>query len=454
MTDTLKKVSQNSLKRRMALSIAGARGGVGLLSNRASGLFMSPDKQKAHYDKALSREAKRFVRELGKLKGAYVKIGQMLALYGDHLLPEPVTEALHELEDQTMMLDWSVMAPVIDAQLGQARENFDIDSEAIAAASLAQVYRADYMPTGEKKCLKVQYPDIASTIDSDFNSVMQMLVLTKWIKQGANIEQWMEQVKQVLDNEVNYIYEQSMTEQVRQYLIDDNRYIVPAVATQYSTPTLLVMDYVEGYDVSDPHVQALSLERRNKLAKAMLEIFFKEIFEWNLVQTDPNFGNYRIQIQESTDADKLVLLDFGATRKFPKPFIQALQQTIIAAYKRDIPGIIDGAIGLGCLSDKDNDEVKESFAQFCCYILEPLHQELTGVPEGVFNEAGQYRWKESKLLKRAGKQAAKSVFIKGFSIPPNEFGLLIKKLTGVFTFMSAIGAEFNAHHLLEKYVDS
>lgn len=453
MTDTLKKVSQNSIKRRMALSLAGARGGVGLLSNRASGLFMSPDKQKAHHDKALSREAKRFVRELGKLKGAYVKIGQMLALYGDHLLPEPVTEALHELEDQTMMLDWSVMEPVIDGQLGQAREHFDIDAKAIAAASLAQVYRADYKLTGKQVCLKVQYPDIANTIDSDFNSVMQMLLLTRWIKQGANIEQWMQQVKQVLDNEVNYVYEQSMTEQVRQYLSDDNRYVVPEVESQYSTSTLLVMDYVEGHEVTHPNVQALSLERRNKLAQAMLEVFFKEVFEWNLVQTDPNFGNYRIQIDKDNHDDKLVLLDFGATRKFPKPFIKALQKTIIAAYKRDISNIIHGAIGLGCLSDEDTDEVKESFANFCCYILEPLHKELTGVPEGVFNELGQYRWKESKLLKRAGKQAAKSMFIKGFSIPPNEFGLLIKKLTGVFTFMSAIGAEFNAHHLLEKYVD-
>ena len=115
----MKKIKTGGLRRRFAIGAAGARGGLGLLSSKASGLLLSKDQQQAHHDAALEREALRFVKQLGELKGAYVKIGQMLALYGEHLLPKAVTAALHTLESQTTELDWSVIEPQLQQALEQ-----------------------------------------------------------------------------------------------------------------------------------------------------------------------------------------------------------------------------------------------------------------------------------------------------------------------------------------------
>ena len=109
----MKKITKGSLRRRLALGAAGARSGAGILSSHAFSLLLAKDQRQTHTDQALEREAKRFVKQLGELKGAYVKIGQMLALYGEHLLPRPITQALHTLESQTTPIDWTAIAPVL-----------------------------------------------------------------------------------------------------------------------------------------------------------------------------------------------------------------------------------------------------------------------------------------------------------------------------------------------------
>ena len=91
----MKKVKTGAMRRRISLSVAGVKSGVNLVGSNIAGLLVADDKKEAHRNAALEREASRFVAELGRLKGAYVKIGQMLALYGEHLLPPAITRALH-----------------------------------------------------------------------------------------------------------------------------------------------------------------------------------------------------------------------------------------------------------------------------------------------------------------------------------------------------------------------
>lgn len=306
----MKKIKQGGFSRRLSLGVAGARGGLGLLQAKASGLLLSKDKQQLHNDLALEKEARRFVQHLGELKGAYVKIGQMLALYGEHILPAPVTDALHTLESATNPLDWSVIEPAIMAELGVDNlSDFVIDPKAMAAASLSQVHKAS-RDGNVSHCFKIQYPGIADAIEDDFKNVMQMLSLARWVKSGKQLEVLALELKTYLLREVDYRHELNTAEKVRMLLKADHRYVVPQYFPQHCSDKLLVMELVDGEDVMSDRVQSLSQQRRNSLAECMLELFFKEIFEWGLMQTDPNFGNYRIQV--GAEADKLVLLDFGA----------------------------------------------------------------------------------------------------------------------------------------------
>ena len=204
--------------------------------------------------------------------------------------------------------------------------------------------------------------------------------------------------------------------------------------------------------MTDNEVQSLPLSRRNKLAKAMLDLLMKEIFEWGVLQTDPNFGNYRIKC--SAKRDTLVLLDFGAVRAFDNSFLNPLRATIAGAYHNDKAAVVQGVIDLKCIDECHPKSVQESFASFCMGLLEPLREDFDGVSSDWINEKGEYCWAESKLIKRAAKQAAKSSFSLHFTVPPQEFALIARKLTGVFTFIVVVKAEFNGHDILKTYVDN
>ncbi len=443
----MKKVKTGALRRRLSLGMVGAKSGVNLLGASLANLWVSEDQKEAHRTAALEREARRFVEELGRLKGAYVKIGQMLALYGEHLLPSSVNRALHTLEAQTTPIDWQQ----VSIQLKPEFKELKIEANAFAAASLAQVHKAKLGDVSV--CVKIQYPGIASAIDDDFKHFLQMLKLASWIKSARHLEEVTKQLKRHLIEEVDYRKEFNKAQRIREYLANDPRFMIPQYYPNYCTRDVLTMDYVDGFDVKDKEVQSLSLERRNSLAIAMLELFFIEAFDWGLMQTDPNFGNYRILIDPSGSNDRLVLLDFGAVHDLDTQFQNALRTTILGAWQDDQQKTIEGLIGLKCLTVDDSKAVKESFAHFCTMLMEPFRQDFTAVPKYALNTQGVYNWDKSKLLQRSANLGSTSMMHKGFSMPPSDFMLIVRKLTGVFTFVCAIKAEFNAYQLLETYSD-
>jgi len=448
----MKEIKRGGLRRRLAIGAAGARSGFGLLSSQAKTLLLPEDKQKAHSEKAMEREATRFTAKLGELKGAYVKIGQMLALYGEHLLPQPVTRALHRLEAQTSPLDWAAIERGLTGSLSDEQlMQLEIDREPFAAASLSQVHLAQIKQSAEKVCVKVQYPNVADTIEDDFSSVVGMLKLTRWIKSSRQFERLMQEFKGYLLKEVDYQYELNTAQRIADYLQDDARYLVPHYYPKLSSSTVLTMQFVDGYDVMHPSVQSLTQDRRNRLALAMLELFFNEMFDWKLMQTDPNFGNFRIVIDDKGENDQLALLDFGAVHQLDEGFSAALRKTILAAQDEHQDEVIAGLIELKCLRETDSESVKASFVEFCSYILEPFKRDLSQVPECARTKEGLYDWYGSGLLKRAGRLGSESMSVKGFAFPPTEFMLMVRKLTGVFTFVSMLRAELKAADLLDSY---
>ena len=305
----MKSIKKGGLSRRLSIGLAGAKGGLGLLQAKAGSLLLPKDQQQEHNDNALEREAKRFVVHLGELKGAYVKIGQMLALYGEHILPVQVTDALHTLESSTQPLEWAAIQPTLESQFSNGGyDELKLNQTAIAAASLSQVHTGFLRDNEQEVCVKIQYPGIADAIEDDFKHVMQMLSLARWVKSGRQMEALTQELKRYLLKEVDYRYELETAERVRSLLQGDARYKIPKYHQKLCGAKVLTMEYVQGFDVLHPEVQAISQQRRNAIAESMLELFFKEAFEWGLMQTDPNFGNYRILLSE--EGDQLVLLDF------------------------------------------------------------------------------------------------------------------------------------------------
>lgn len=448
-------IRRGSFGRGLAVSLAGLRAGGAFALGSAIGRLRGDDGENSEL---MRREARRFTAELGRLKGSYVKIGQMLALLGEHFLPAPLTEALHELESQTHPLPWSELEPEVRANLGRHFAELRIDVTPLAAASLAQVHRAYCAPLDRELVLKVQYPELAAVIDDDFDAVIRMLMLARWVQAGRELDAWLEEMREQLHYEIDYARELAMTVEARERFVEQDstgRFYVPEVFPEYSTDTLLALEFVQGHRVNEPAVAALSQQRRNALAEAMLELFFIELYHWGVLQTDPNFGNYLIRLEEdgaAGSADQLVLLDFGSTLACDDAFRRNFGNAIAAAQLGDRALLIDSLIGLGCLRPSATEFARKSFAEFCEMLLEPLRPP-GDLPEAFLNEKGEYCWGRSRLMQRVGKHAASSAATRHFATPSRDFALIVRKLTGVFTFITVLNAEFNGHELVHRYID-
>jgi predicted unusual protein kinase regulating ubiquinone biosynthesis (AarF/ABC1/UbiB family) len=447
----------NSLPRTLSVSLAGIRAGSALAVDSVVQRVMGrgPDDDDSEFAR---REARRFVQELGKLKGTYIKIGQMLALFGEQFLPRVLVDALRDLSDQTEPLHWDALESSVRDSLGGRYTELDIDPQAIAAASLAQVHLARIRSSGEWICLKLQYPGLAQVIDSDFDAVVRMLLLARWVKAGRELDDWLESMRVHLHNEIDYrreaIYTKKMAGLVRGISGGEVIYHVPDLYPQYCTDAVLAMEFIEGVSVVDQDVSSLSLTRRNALAKGMLELFFYELYEWGLLQTDPNFGNYLLRLDDrrkKEGSDELVLLDFGSVLECPEEFLGYLRQTIAAGQQQDVPQLVEGLIGLGCLSPDASPEARKLFSDFCLHLLEPLRP-VEQLPAQYLNAQGEYCWGKSRLMQRAGKQAALSATSRHFTTPSRDFALIARKLTGLFNFIAALNAEFNAHEMVQAHI--
>jgi len=452
-----RSLKRSAIPRSLSVSLAGIRAGGALavdgalqkLRGRSAG---TEDSEFAR------REARRFVTQLGKLKGTYVKIGQMMALFGEHFLPPVLAEAMHDLGDQTEPLPWESVEPVLRSSLGDRYAELDIEREALAAASLAQVHVARVRSTGEKIVLKVQYPGLADVIDSDFDAVVRMLMLARWVQAGRDLDDWLESMRTHLHNEIDYHREAVLTERMASLVagVADSAvsYSVPRLHSRYCTDVVLALEYMEGLSVTDSRVAALSLERRNELATGMLELFFYELYQWGCLQTDPNFGNYLLRLDDrrrKEAEDELVLLDFGSILDCSEEFLFHLRSTIDAGQRQDIQLLGDSLVGLGCLKPDATTEARELFADFCLALLEPLRPPEQ-LPREYLNASGDYCWAKSRLMHRAGKQGAISATSRHFTPPNRDFALIARKLTGVFTFIAVLEAEFNAYEMVAAHI--
>lgn len=447
----------NVLPRTLSVSLAGIRAGSALAVDSVVQRLMGHGPDDADSDFA-RREARQFAQELGKLKGTYIKIGQMLALFGEQFLPRVLVDALRDLSDQTEPLHWDALESSVRDSLGERYHELDIDPEAIAAASLAQVHLARIRSSGEWICLKLQYPGLAQVIDADFDAVVRMLLLARWVRSGRELDDWLQSMRDHLHDEIDYRREAvstiKMSELVGSVSGAPAGYYVPELYPYYCTDSVLAMEYIEGVSVVDPDVMGLSLQRRNALAKSMLELFFYEIYEWGLLQTDPNFGNYLLRLDDrrkKVARDELVMLDFGSVLYCSEHFLLNLRQTIEAGQQQDFPRLIDGLIGLGCLQNDTTEDARNIFADFCMHLLEPLRSPEQLPPE-YLNTDGEYCWGKSQLMRRAGKKAALATTSRSFATPSRDFALIARKLTGLFNFIAALDAEFNAHDMVQLHI--
>lgn len=452
--DKLKQLKTSSMDRRLSIAKASLLAGTRWAASSASSMFASEAEKEKKRKQAMKEQADYLVAEIGKLKGSIVKIGQMMALYGEHFLPEEITQALNTLNNQTVALDWPAIKTQLRSQLGSQLDDLTIDREPLGTASLAQVHRAVRKSDGLELVLKVQYPGVADAIDSDMSLFKNMLKLTRMVPQTREFDQWFDEVRDMMHREVNYDIEAATTRRFAARLQDDPRYIVPTIIDQYCTNRVLCMTFERGVPINSPVMLSLPQERRNRLGEASLEIAVREIFEWGEMQTDPNFGNYLVRLAENEQGlDQIVLLDFGAIRQFDQHLLGMARNLIKAGYHHDPMAMVNAMRGYEFF-DAIPENLKPDMAKVFLLATEAFSSfdNNKQIPDGVMQIDNRYDWKKSQLHSRVMQQASKSMASRYFSVPPKEFMFISRKFIGAYTFMTVIEAKTNVHGMIQKYV--
>ena len=453
------KQSIDSLKtsgfdRRMSIAKTSLNIGRRWAGNSVSGMFLNKEARTARNQAFMETQANYLASELGKLKGSVVKIGQMLAIYGEHILPPEITRALQTLNDDTATLTWPTIEQTLRQLLGNKLNELDIDPVPIGTASLAQVHRATVLATGEQVVLKIQYPGVADAINSDLALFKRLLKVSNIVPQTRALDAWFEEIRDLLHHEVDYEAEAATTERFYDRLSNDPRYIVPKINRDYSKKRLLCMSYEPGITVVSEALQLLPQERRSAIGQAAIEIMMQEIFVWGEMQTDPNFGNYLVRVSESTDdIDKLVLLDFGAIRQFDSNLLTIARGLLRAGYHHNHQAMTLAMTGYDFF-DSMSDKVRSDIASLFLLATEPFSdpEKNDDIPTDCLDEQNRYIWANSKLHSRLSTKATRAMQSFEFNLPPKEFMFISRKFIGAYTFLTVLDAHTNPNTLVKPYL--
>ncbi len=450
----LSHLKTKPLERNLALTKMGLGAGARIAAHTVGNFFRNEDDKDTANRRFYAEQARMLADELGQLKGSVMKAGQMLSVYGQYFLPDEAVTVLSSLQDSTQPVEWSVIEPQLVKALGhRTLAQLEIDQEPIAAASLGQAHRAVIRSTGEVVVIKIQYPGVADSIDSDLKTLSRLLMATRLIPKQLDVDPVFDEVRDMLIRECDYYQERRYTELFAEHLVDDARYVLPKVYGDYCAERVLTTGYQPGYSVKSPEVAALPQARRDALGYAFVELFLQEFFDWKMVQTDPHFGNYRIQIKEN-GADQIVLLDFGATRQYRSEFVSSYSHVVRGGLSGNLDEIIKGTLEIGLMAPNSPRKVLEDFAGLAQLIVEPFrHTSDLSIPKHCLAADGNYNFGQSDLPTRVAQKAAMNALSVHFRIPPREIVFLHRRIAGVFATLTALKAQLNLGPLLDKVLN-
>jgi predicted unusual protein kinase regulating ubiquinone biosynthesis (AarF/ABC1/UbiB family) len=375
--------------------------------------------------------AQRLAARLANLRGAAMKLGQILSLQGEDLLPPEFAQALSILGSQAAPMLAKQLRGVLGREYGKGWEKrFErFDWDPVAAASIGQVHRATTRD-GRDLALKIQYPGIARSISSDVDNVAVLLRLFNLLPLGIDVRATAEETKRQLAQEADYEAEGRFVESYATLVKDEATLVVPRMHWDFTTTRILAMDYMEG----EP-LESVSLEpprTRNAIGAVLERLLFRELFEFHVMQTDPNPANYLYQ----RAGGKVVLLDFGATRRFDAQFVGHYERITRAVMDGDRTRVAREAERIGYVTPGDSPDRVKAAVDMIFLACEPLRQR------------GLYDFPASDLPARMRDLGYDLAVRRGLMrAPPPETIFLHRKLVGSFLLLARIGARVDARSL-------
>ncbi|PSS14754.1 Protein ABC transporter 1 like [Actinidia chinensis var. chinensis] len=425
-----------------ALGFAGLGAGLawGTIQESAKRLVFgmpgSQDNQPAISPFLSERNAERLALALCRMRGAALKLGQMLSIQDESVIPRPILAALDIVRQGADVMPRSQLNQVLDAELGPdwSSKLITFDYEPMAAASIGQVHRA-VTKDGLHVAMKIQYPGVADSIESDIENVKLLLDYTNLIPEKLFLDRAMKVAKEELSRECDYELEATNQKRFRYLLSNMDDFYVPMVLDNISSKRVLTTELVPGIPIDK--VALLTQETRNYVGKKLLELTLMELFVFRFMQTDPNWSNFLYDEATRT----INLIDFGAARDFPKNFVDDYLRMVLACANSDREAVIEMSRRLGFLTGMESDIMLEAHVQAAFVV---------GLP---FSKPVRYDFRSTNITQSISNLGA-TMLRHRLTPPPDEAYSLHRKLSGAFLACIKLGAVVPCRELLLKVDES
>ena len=318
-------------RRNGRLARLGARIGLAHAGTSARKVFAGAERREQLSRAREMKTAQQVANELGNMKGALMKLGQM-ASYLDDGMPEPMRLALAQLQSNAPPMAIELVHEVLLTELGKpVSEMFvEFDDEPIAAASIGQVHRAILRtPEGDRAvAVKVQYPGVAEAIDADIRTADLLGTLLAFGFKSLNPEDMVAEIKDRLREELDYTLEAQNQQTFADFYRGHPFIHVPEVLHNYSTSRVLITELVSGSSFAE--VLEWSQEERNAVGEAIFRFVFRSLYRFRAFNGDPHPGNYIFHKD-----GRVTFLDFGLIKHFTVEEMEMFQGMVSAAVLED-----------------------------------------------------------------------------------------------------------------------
>ena len=380
--------------------------------------------------------AARLADRLSHLRGAAMKMGQMISMDAGDMLPPELADIIARVREQADRMPPNQLRDVLDREWGKGwLTRFQhFNPRPIAAASIGQVHKAT-TKDGRELAIKVQYPGVRESIDADVDNVATLLRVSGLLPKELNMAPLLEEAKRQLHEEADYVREGQQMMAYRQRLAGADDFLVPAIAEDFSTERVLAMDFIPGRPVEE--LASAPQEERNRVARAIMALVLREMFEFGAMQTDPNFANYRYQ----PDSGKLVLLDFGATRQVDPAIAADYRALMAAGLAQDRDAARQAALEAGYIALA----AVENHADRIDRMIDIIITEMTRPGPFDFGDRAFVSVLRDEGMEMAADKAT-------WHIPPVEMLFVQRKISGTALLGAKLKAKVDVRELVRPYV--
>ena len=382
------------------------------------------------------RTARQVADELGNMKGALMKLGQM-ASYLDDGLPEPLRMALAQLQSQAPPMSIDLVHDVIRSEFGRGVEDIfvEFDEEPIAAASIGQVHRAIIIDpaTGRERAVavKVQYPGVADAIDSDLRTADLLGTLLAFGFKSLNPEEMVAEIKDRLREELDYANEARNQRMFADFYRGHPFIHVPEVVDHLSTAKVLTSELVVGSTFNE--VLEWDQEERDKAGEAIFRFVFRSLYRFRAFNGDPHPGNYVFH-----GNGRVSFLDFGLIKHFSQDEMLMFQSMVKAA-------VLDGdmaeyrrIIEEAGMLQKDAPVSTEDAGDYFAHFYEPVR------------ESRVVEWTSAYATSIVRHTFDRTSSIAQYATVPRSFVFIQRINLGLYAILGQLGCAGNYRRISEE----